>query len=700
MIDLNNRNILCTGGCGFIGSNFIEMLFKTFHDINVINMDKMGVGSRSIVDEMLPLTTDENNNRYMECICNIRKNLDDLGIMGLDKKILKFDYIFHFAAESHVDRSINSPSSFIENNVMGMTSLLEWARIHQSQAKIINISCYDEETKALTDRGVLDYRDIKIGDKVLSLNDKLVLEWKEVERVIIQDYEGDMIHFKSERNDLMVTPNHRMYYTNQDERELLFEDAESLTKYKTIKYFPRGQLRKGENFDEKEWAKWYLFGIYIGDGCSDILEKKTKSLSGLNKENYMKKSRNSKGQFSKYKASSDEEGYQEFVTQRSRRIFIHVPTGDKAREKTEKALNILGIKWTSVQKNETYNYIYTSDEWLYDSVQCFGKFAKEKVIPEDIINDLNYEQAEALFYGLIDSDGSYRNGHPWVLNTSSDKLAENALYLGNMMGFNPRLSTRSTLSYIDKRKIEGVSNCVYFRKSKIGINQKFERVPYTGKVWCLKVKDNKNFITVRNGITHLSGNTDEVYGHLGKYDLPFTENSPLHPRSPYSASKASADLIAQAYHETYGMDILTTRCCNNYGKHQHDEKFIPTVIRSLMEGKKIPVYGTGENVREWIHVEDHNKAILRLAEIGDAGGVYNVGSGVEKTNLEIIRTILDIFHGHGKNIEDYVEFVEDRKGHDFRYAIKSVKWVNDLKQRSFEDGMKETVEFYKEKYER
>ena len=192
--------------------------------------------------------------------------------------------------------------------------------------------------------------------------------------------------------------------------------------------------------------------------------------------------------------------------------------------------------------------------------------------------------------------------------------------------------------------------------------------------------------------------TDEVYGHLGKYDLPFTENSPLHPRSPYSASKASADLIAQAYHEAYGMDILTTRCCNNYGKHQHDEKFIPTVIRSLVEGKKIPVYGTGENVREWINVEDHNKAILRLAEIGDAGGVYNVGSGVEKTNLEIIQIILDIYHGHGKNIDDYVEYVEDRKGHDFRYAIKSVKWTNDLKQRSFMEGMRETVKFYKEKY--
>ena len=332
MVDLSNKTVIVTGGGGFIGSNFIEMLISKYDGINIVNIDKGGIGSRSLKESIFDgslKTTKGVNFSYLELDNDIR-NIDKI---IWNPSYYKFDYIFHFAAESHVDRSINSPSSFIENNVMGMISLLEWARIHQPQAKIVNIS------------------------------------------------------------------------------------------------------------------------------------------------------------------------------------------------------------------------------------------------------------------------------------------------------------------------------------------------------------------------------TDEVYGHLGKHDLPFTELSPIAPRSPYSASKASADLIAQAYHETYGMDILTTRCCNNYGKHQHDEKFIPTVIRSLVEGKKIPVYGTGENVREWIHVEDHNKAILKLAEIGDSGGVYNVGSGVEKTNLEIIQTILDIYHGHGKNIDDYVEYVEDRKGHDFRYAIKSVKWTNDLKQRSFKDGMKETVEFYKQKYE-
>lgn len=196
----------------------------------------------------------------------------------------------------------------------------------------------------------------------------------------------------------------------------------------------------------------------------------------------------------------------------------------------------------------------------------------------------------------------------------------------------------------------------------------------------------------------ISVSTDEVYGHLGMDDEPFTEDSSLAPRSPYAASKAAADLVALSYHSTFGMDVVVTRCCNNYGKHQHDEKFIPTVIRSLVEGKKIPVYGNGQNVREWIHVDDHNKAILEIAEIGESGGVYNVGSGVEMSNLEMIRKIIDIIHTRNTIIEDCVEFVEDRKGHDFRYAINPVRWTNSLKQKPFNVGLIETVEFYKNKY--
>lgn len=187
--------------------------------------------------------------------------------------------------------------------------------------------------------------------------------------------------------------------------------------------------------------------------------------------------------------------------------------------------------------------------------------------------------------------------------------------------------------------------------------------------------------------------TDEVFGHLNLNDPSFTEDSNLCPRSPYSASKASADLIAGSYHSTYGMDIITTRCCNNYGPHQHSEKFIPTVIRSLKNKEKIPVYGTGENIREWIHVDDHNKSLLEIAEIGVNGMTYNIGSGIEKTNLELINDIIE-FGNFGGSIEDHIKFVNDRKGHDFRYAISSLYYNRGFRMSDYKKSLTETIKFY------
>jgi dTDP-glucose 4,6-dehydratase len=187
--------------------------------------------------------------------------------------------------------------------------------------------------------------------------------------------------------------------------------------------------------------------------------------------------------------------------------------------------------------------------------------------------------------------------------------------------------------------------------------------------------------------------TDEVFGHLEKHGAPFNENCKFAPRSPYAASKASADLIANSYVTTYGLDIITTHCCNNFGKHQADEKFIPTVIRNMVWGNKIPVYGTGENIREWIHVDDHNKSLLEIAEGGRAGYRYNIGSKVEKTNLEMIVDIAEIL---GKVAD--IEYVEDRKGHDFRYAIDSLNYRRQFELRDHSESLRETVNHYKEQY--
>ena len=186
--------------------------------------------------------------------------------------------------------------------------------------------------------------------------------------------------------------------------------------------------------------------------------------------------------------------------------------------------------------------------------------------------------------------------------------------------------------------------------------------------------------------------TDEVYGTLGK-DGYFTENTPLQPNSPYSASKASGDLITRAYGQTYGLPINITRCSNNYGPYQFPEKLIPLMISNALEDKKLPVYGDGKNIRDWLHVHDHCQAIDLVMHEGDLGEVYNIGGNNEKQNIEIVKLILDTLNKD----ESLIEFVTDRLGHDRRYAIDSTKIKNDLgwsPKYTFDVGIKETIQWY------
>lgn len=184
--------------------------------------------------------------------------------------------------------------------------------------------------------------------------------------------------------------------------------------------------------------------------------------------------------------------------------------------------------------------------------------------------------------------------------------------------------------------------------------------------------------------------TDEVYGHLNINDPPFNSDTVLNPRSPYAASKASSDLVALAYAETYGLNLVVTRCCNNYGPYQNAEKFIPTIMRHILADEEIPVYGTGENIREWIYVHDHNRAILEIAGNGykKANKIWNIGSGVEKTNLELID---DIGFCLGKTPK--IKFVEDRKAHDFRYSITNEVI---LEQVPYYHALLDTISFYED----
>lgn len=206
--------------------------------------------------------------------------------------------------------------------------------------------------------------------------------------------------------------------------------------------------------------------------------------------------------------------------------------------------------------------------------------------------------------------------------------------------------------------------------------------------------DNKYSREYKPGVKYLQVSTDEVYGALGATGM-FTETTPLSPNSPYSASKAGADMIVRAYHETFGLPVNITRCSNNYGPYQFPEKLIPLMINNAQAGKQLPVYGDGMQIRDWLHVSDHCAAIATVLEKGKVGEVYNIGGNNEKANIEIVKLIIKTL---GKS-EELITYVQDRPGHDRRYAIDNTKITTELgwsPAYTFEQGMKETIKWYLE----
>ncbi|MDL2212972.1 dTDP-glucose 4,6-dehydratase [Bacteroides sp. OttesenSCG-928-J23] len=234
------------------------------------------------------------------------------------------------------------------------------------------------------------------------------------------------------------------------------------------------------------------------------------------------------------------------------------------------------------------------------------------------------------------------------------------------------------------------------------------------RAW-VKGKDEQGYPVWRNGVRYHQVSTDEVYGSLGAEGF-FTEDTPLCPHSPYSASKASADFFVMAYHDTYKMPVTITRCSNNYGPYHFPEKLIPLIIKNILEGKKLPVYGDGSNVRDWLYVEDHCKAIDMVVLKGTPGEIYNVGGHNEETNLNIVKLTIATIHKLMSENPEYrktlkkkdttnidwindelITFVKDRLGHDQRYAIDPEKITRELgwyPETKFETGIVKTIEWY------
>jgi dTDP-glucose 4,6-dehydratase len=254
------------------------------------------------------------------------------------------------------------------------------------------------------------------------------------------------------------------------------------------------------------------------------------------------------------------------------------------------------------------------------------------------------------------------------------------------------MGKRYTVSSIKNREIKGSAYYILVGKTDKSINKnKASTIDYDGIVWCLKIKDNKNFIVERNGRLDFCGNTDEVYGSISSGS--FKEEDPLRPSSPYAASKAAADVLVHSYFVTYGLPVLITRSTNNFGPYQHPEKLIPKLIINAISGKPLPIYGDGKNVRDWLYVIDNCEAIDLILGKGKGGEVYNVGAGNERRNLEIATLILREL-GKPRSL---IKFVEDRPGHDFRYSLncEKIMALGWKPEHSFGNALKETINWYK-----
>jgi len=669
-----------TGGAGFIGSNFVRYILKKYPDYKILVLDALTYAGR--LDNLQGVLKNPNLFFYHG---DIR-----------DKKIVEnlmsnCDAVVHFAAETHVDRSVLNADSFITTDVYGTYVLLESARRHKIE-KFVHISCYDEKTRALTTKGLKTYKELKKGDQVFSLNPKtLEIEIKPIEKVIIQSYKGNMVHFANKRIDLLATPNHNMFILNT-KKKLIVETAREAFQ-RSIFYMPEGYWRgkEEEYFNIKGCGRvktkdlMYILGIFIGDGFTAYQEKERETKTGLARKEYLKRARDrNSGRFKRVERQSWHKS-----KMHSYRIFLDIPESDKCRKKVEETLLRLDVKYHCHKGQAGTHLYFTSKPFMELFNQC-GEGAHNKHIPRWALG-YSPKYLKYLLQGLMDSDGHDNR----IYHTVSKKLVSNICELCIKLNLKPSIHTRHTKSFLDGRKIEGDAYYIFVANTTKSIRRfRNKIVNYDGNIWCLKVKDNKNFIIERNGKLDFCGNTDEVYGEA--LNKPCREEDPLLPKSPYAASKCGGDRLAFSYWTTYNLPVIISRCSNNYGPNQYPEKMIPLFITAALEDKPLPVYGQGTNTRDWIYVLDHCGALdLLLHSKGLEGEVFNVGSGEEYSILEIAQIILNNL-GKPKSL---IQKVLDRPGHVKRHAVDTdkIKRALGFKAKTrFESGIKKTILWYKE----
>lgn len=684
----NKKRVLLTGAGGAIGVHVIAHLM-TKTNWELVALDSFEPSHKGYFDRITRVC--KNHPDWLKRIIIFTHDLNAPFTKRQIKKIGKIDYILNLASMSDVQESIEDPVPFIKNNTNLMLNILDYARVVKPKV-FLHFSCYDKKTRALTKNGIKSYKELKVGDIVFTLNPKTKkVEEQPIEKVIVQDYSGEMIKFDNTRIDLLTTPNHRIY---QSDMEVL--EAKDCVGKRIA--FPKSEGFVGREDISKDLM--YLVGVFLGDGFTAYQKRKIDSKSGLTKKERDKLAKDKKtGRFIRTGIIGENKS----VISKSWRIFLDIPENDKARIKTEKTLKNLGIKYTK-QKGKSGEHLYfTSEKWVKFFNQ-FGKGAKNKFIPREFLEQ-NSELLKELFNGLVDSDGYWKTK---TFTTISDKLADSFCELAIKIGYIPNKQKRYSKSIFENRIIKGWSWQINFAENeKIIKPERIIKENYNGKIWCIKVK-NKNFLVERNGKFTFSGNTDEVYGPAPKKSKGHKEWDIILPSNPYSASKVCQEAIAIAWWRSYDLPLIITNTMNNFGEMQAPSKF-PAMIQKYIENRKtIKVHAakSGEiGTRYYLHSRNAADAILFILEkvkpiLHNKGEIdkpvrLNIVGDKQISNMDLVKTISNLMGKKAKT--KLVYFHHDNPGHDLHYGLdgsklKKLGWKSPM---PFEESMKNTIDWQK-----
>lgn len=607
-------NIFITGITGFVGSHLADYIVENYPQNQVYGL----VRWRSPLDNISHLIRENK-------ITLLQGDLLDLPSIERAFQACRPGIVFHLAAQSYVPYSYEAPISTLQTNVIGSANLFSAAGEMAGVPTIHVCSCYDEETKVLTQRGFLGYEEINESDSVVAIDPITEdVRYFPISKVFIYNYSGKMRHLQTRSIDLLVTPNHMILSKKKRNRELKFERADSILPT-ARRFLPEGKHvgKKEDSFvignkcyDIKD--VFYLLGLYIGDGYSGTQVKEIELKSGLRRSEYLRRCRGGDGQFI---SKTFKEGV--VGTCASHRNFLAIPEGDKARWKAIECLDRMGISHSCYK-----NSIYFTSKAFVDFFDQVTHSALTKKIPKWAF-EYDYEILDYLYEGLIDSDGSYHVAGE-RFSTSSPDLATDffqlCLYTGRFATMSPREGRHPK---IDERIITAKTNYLFSISfgSKLFRGKNITIEDYSGYVWCLEVPNASNFAVRRNGKIAFCGNSSEVYGQP-EY-TPIDEEHPLNPVSPYGVSKAAMDMLAYSEFIAHDLPTIRTRAFTHSGPRRGNIFVASTFAKQIAEveaGLRDIVYvGNLDSIRTFCDVRDMVHAYWMAIQYCILGEVYNVG---------------------------------------------------------------------------